>query len=152
MSIAFEILGSPGRDNALLVRVDSGQSITRLLFDCGDGCLNAAPYSEILSTDHLFLSHLHIDHVGGFDYFFRCLFNRESKPNHVWGPIGTTDIVHHRFQGFLWNLHSEMSGTWRVHDVSQDEVSTSRFELCEAFTTKHDEGNCERNVILAVPS
>lgn len=150
MSIAFEILGSPGRDNALLVRVDSGQSITRLLFDCGDGCLNAVPYSEILSTDHLFLSHLHMDHVGGFDYFFRCLFNRESKPNHIWGPIGTADIVHHRFQGFLWNLHSEMSGTWRVHDVSQDDVSTSRFELCEAFTTKHDEGICERNVNLVV--
>ncbi len=95
MSIAFEILGSPGRDNALLVRVDSGQSITRLLFDCGDGCLNAVPYSEILSTDHLFLSHLHMDHVGGFDYFFRCLFNRESKPNHIWGRLGppTSSII-----------------------------------------------------------
>lgn len=148
MSITFEILGSPGRDNALLVRVDSGQSVTRLQFDCGDGCLNTVPYADILTTDHLFLSHLHMDHVGGFDYFFRCLFNRESKPNHIWGPIGTAEIVSHRFQGFLWNLHAEMSGTWRVHDVSQFGVSTSRFELCEAFATKHDEGICERNVNL----
>jgi ribonuclease Z len=148
MSITFEILGSPGRDNALLVRVDSGHSITRLLFDCGDGSLNTVSYSEILTTDHLFLSHLHMDHVGGFDYFFRCLFNRESKPNHIWGPIGTADIIQHRLQGFLWNLHSEMSGTWRVHDVSQSDVSTSRFELSEAFATKHDEGICETEFTL----
>lgn len=142
MGITFDILGTPGRDNALLVRVDSGQSVSRLLFDCGDGCLNTVSYAEILTIDHLFLSHLHMDHVGGFDYLFRCLFNRESKPNHVWGPIGTTEIIHHRFRGFLWNLHSEMAGTWFVHDVSEVAVVTSRFELCEAFAFKHDESTC----------
>jgi ribonuclease Z len=142
MSIAFEILGSPGRDNALLVRVDSGQSVSRLLFDCGDGCLNTVPFAEIQALDHVFLSHLHMDHIGGFDYLFRCLFNRESKPNHIWGPIGTTEIIHHRFRGFLWNLHADMSGTWLVHDVSQSCISTSRFELCEAFAFPHDEGTC----------
>lgn len=143
MSITFEILGSPGRDNALFVRVDSGQSISRLLFDCGDGCLASSPYSEILATDHLFLSHLHMDHIGGFDSFFRCLFSRENKPNHIWGPPGTSEIIHHRFRGFLWNLHAEMTGTWWVHDVSEKEVSTSRFELCEAFAHKHEEGKVE---------
>lgn len=140
MSITFEILGTPGRDNALIVRVDSGHSLSRLLFDCGDGCLNSVAYAEILTIDHLFLSHLHMDHVGGFDYFFRCLFNRESKPNHIWGPAGTSDILQHRFQGFLWNLHATMSGTWRVHDVAGNDVATSRFELREAFAAKHDEG------------
>jgi ribonuclease Z len=43
-----------------------------------------------------------------------------------------------------------MSGTWRVHDVSQDDVSTSRFELCEASATKHYEGICEISVNLFV--
>lgn len=148
MSIHFEILGLPGRDNALLVRVDSGQSVSRLLFDCGDGCLNTIPYAEILATDHLFLSHLHMDHIGGFDYFFRCLFNRENKPNHIWGPIGTAEILHHRFQGFLWNLHSGMSGTWHVHDVTETNVSTSRFELCEAFANRYVEASTPRSVKL----
>jgi ribonuclease Z len=140
MSISFEILGSPGRDNALLVRVDSGQSLSRLLFDCGDGCLQSVPYAELLAIDHLFLSHLHMDHIAGFDYLFRALFNRQSKPNHLWGPIGTADIIHHRFRGFLWNLHEEMSGTWYVHEVTPSEVRTSRFELQEAFAMKHDGG------------
>jgi ribonuclease Z len=33
MSIPFRILGTAGRDNALLVQVDSGQAVERLLFD-----------------------------------------------------------------------------------------------------------------------
>jgi ribonuclease Z len=139
MSITFDILGMPGRDNALLVRIDSGQSIERLLFDCGDGCLNSVPFSEIQAIDDLFFSHLHMDHVGGFDYFFRCVFNRDSKPNRIWGPPDTGRILHHRFQGFLWNLYAEMSGTWRVTDIFADATSATRFELSEAFATAHDE-------------
>lgn len=148
MTIAFEILGLPGRDNALFVHVDSGQSMSRLLFDCGDGCLNSVPYSEVLGIDHLFLSHLHMDHIGGFDYFFRCLFNRRNKENHIWGPAGTASILHHRFQGFLWNLHAEMEGTWRVHELTQGKVTTSRFELREAFTYKHEEGSRDFDSIV----
>lgn len=148
MGITFEILGAPGRDNALLVRLDSGQAISRLLFDCGDGCLTSVSFSEILAIDHVFLSHLHMDHIGGFDYLFRCLFNRESKPNHIWGPIGTAEILHHRFRGFLWNLHAEMRGTWFVHDVSPTGVSTSRFELCEAFAKRHNAGTSENDPYL----
>ena len=64
MAISFEILGTPGRDNALFVRIDSGQSVDRLLFDCGDCCLNSVSYAEIHAIDHLFFSHLHMDHVG----------------------------------------------------------------------------------------
>ena len=32
MSITYRILGAAGHDNALLVQLDSGQSIERLLF------------------------------------------------------------------------------------------------------------------------
>jgi ribonuclease Z len=40
MSIRFDILGAAGRDNALIVTLDSGQIVDRLLFDCGAGlCL-----------------------------------------------------------------------------------------------------------------
>lgn len=148
MSIAFEILGLPGRDNALFVRIDSGQSVERLLFDCGDGCLSSVPYSEIQAIDHLLFSHLHMDHVGGFDYFFRCVFNRESKPNQIWGPPDTGQILKHRFQGFLWNLHAEMIGTWRVTDIQPDELLTSRYELSEAFAVTHAEGSSTRRAVL----
>src|SRR5215475_13860300 len=141
MSLTFRVLGTAGNDNALLVHVDSGQAVERLLFDCGEGCLSELALADIQAIDHLFFSHLHMDHVGGFDTFFRCTFGRDTKPNQVWGPPETARILQHRFQGFLWNLHEQMSGTWRVTDVSPEETRTVRFELQEAFTVAHDEGS-----------
>lgn len=140
MSISFRILGTAGGDNALQVQIDSGQTVERLLFDCGEGCLTDLSFAEIQAIDHLFFSHLHMDHISGFDSFFRCTFNRETKPNRIWGPPETARILQHRFQGFLWNLHGEMSASWLVSDVHPREICTSRFEVREAFAISHDEG------------
>ncbi|HEX2750061.1 MAG TPA: MBL fold metallo-hydrolase, partial [Verrucomicrobiales bacterium] len=140
MSIDYRVLGMPGADNALYVEVDSGQSVERLLFDCGESCVSAIPFAEILNLDHLCFSHFHMDHVCGFDSVFRALFDRDAKPNVVWGPPGTGRIMHHRFQGFLWNLHENLDVPWRVVDISGGELHTQRFELKEAFATAHDEG------------
>ena len=133
MSIQFHVLGAPGRDNALQVLVCTGQAVHRLLFDCGDGVLAPLPFAEIQRIDYLFFSHLHMDHVGGFDSFFRCTYNRTVKPNLVWGPARTAEIMHHRFQGFLWNLHEDKEATWRVGEVLDDRVVWCSSELNEAF-------------------
>lgn len=143
MSISFRILGQAGRDNALLVQVDSGQGVERLLFDCGEGCVAELAFAEVLAVDHLFFSHLHMDHVAGFDSFFRATFDRDraSRPNHIWGPPGTGRILQHRFQGFLWNLLEDMAAArWQVSDIHLGEVRTARFELREAFGVAHEEG------------
>jgi ribonuclease Z len=140
MSISFLVLGKSGGDNALLVQVDSGQAVEFLLFDCGEGCLSELSLAEIQAIDQVFFSHFHMDHVGGFDTFFRCTFDRAAKENQIWGPPETTRILQHRFQGFLWNLHENMEATWRVHDVHPREIRTVRFELREAFEKRHDEG------------
>ena len=140
MAIQYQVLGSPGRDNALLVRVDTGQSITRILFDCGDGCVAELGFGEIQAIDELFFSHLHMDHIGGFDSFFRCTFNRDAKPNRIWGPAQTSTILQHRFCGFWWNLHAGQPGTWQVCDILPDRIERSRFEIAEAFATRHSDG------------
>ncbi len=141
MSITWRVLGGPGCDNALSVQVDSGQAIERLLFDCGEGCVGEMPFAEVLAMDHLFFSHFHMDHVGGFDSFFRANFNRDTKVNRVWGPPQTIPIMQHRFRGFVWNLHEQMSATWRVSEIHPGEIRTARFELHEAFAITHDEGS-----------
>lgn len=141
MSLSSQVLGTAGRDNALLVTVDSGQAIEKLLFDCGDGCLGQLPFGEVQTINHLFFSHLHMDHVSGFDTFFRCTFNRTLPENHIWGPPHTAEILHHRFQGFIWNLVGDQQATWRVHDLHVDHVETYRFELGEAFAQAHDAGS-----------
>jgi ribonuclease Z len=145
MTLSFQVLGDAGRDNALLVTVDSGQAVSRLLFDCGDGCLWQVPFGQVQTIDHLCFSHLHMDHVGGFDTFFRCTFNRADRENHVWGPPETTRILQHRFQGFIWNLVAGQQATWRVHDIHTGHVDTARFELAEAFAHCHVEGQRASN-------
>ncbi len=137
------ILGTPPNDNALLVTADGGQSRSRLLFDCGADTLAALSPGEIRAIDHLFLSHLHMDHITGFDAFFRMNFQRGEVENHIWGPPGTARILHHRFQGFWWNHASELSATWHVHDIGEAAVRTFRFEAHEAFTVMH-EGPCRK--------
>ena len=137
MGISYQILGGPGRDNALLVRIESGQSTTNLLFDCGQDCLALLSVSEIHAIDHLFFSHLHMDHVAGFDRFFRCTFNRTDRPNMIWGPPGTAEILQHRFQGFWWNLIAGQEGTWVVNDIDANQVKPQRFEIADAFAVAH---------------
>jgi ribonuclease Z len=139
MSIEFRVLGEPGGDNALYVRVETGQRIHRLLFDCGEGVVAPLGFAEVQSVDHLCFSHLHMDHIGGFDSFFRATYNRASKPVYVWGPPETARILHHRFEGFLWNLYEGDPGTWYVADVHPDHLERWHYEAGEAFATAHPE-------------
>jgi ribonuclease Z len=139
MSIEFQILGEPGRDNALLVRIDSGQGVTRLLFDCGAGCLESLSRAEVAAIDHVFFSHFHMDHVCGFDAFFRVNYSRQ-QPVRVWGPAGAIEILHHRFRGFVWNLVAGAPGEWYVSEVDGERVRGARFLTREAFATAYPEG------------
>jgi ribonuclease Z len=140
MSINFEILGHPGRDNALHIIIDSGHHIDSLLFDCGEGCLKDFGISQISSIDHIFFSHLHMDHVSGFDTFFRHNFQRYSKPNLIWGPPETARIMGNRFRGYWWNLIKRSKAKWIVKEIGKTTLKTFRFEHSEAFETSHDEG------------
>src|SRR5436305_1442493 len=117
MAIQFDVLGGPGDDNALWVEVQTGQSVDRLLFDCGEGCVRHKPVAEVQAVDHLFFSHLHMDHVGGFDSFFRATYNRRDRPNVIWGPPGTAAILQGRFRGYWWNIPHQQPVAWWVRDI-----------------------------------
>src|SRR5579883_1812763 len=136
MSIEFQVLGAAGRDNAVYARVNTGQTIHRLLFDCGEGCVGELAVSEAQAIDHLLFSHLHMDHVAGFDSLFRQTFFRE-RPMRVWGPPETRRIIGHRFEGFLWNLYDGGVGVWEVNDIGQDGIARSRYREDEAFAIAH---------------
>lgn len=147
-----QVLGRPAEDNALWVTAGSGQGLTRLLLDCGAATLTTVPFAELHAVDHLLFSHLHMDHVGGFDDFFRATFDRTSQENHVWGPPGTAQILSHRFQGYWWNFAPGLRGTWLVHDVSADDVQSVRFEAHEAFAVMHRAGSCgHQGTIIQTP-
>ncbi len=136
MSLVTRVLGAPGQDNLLRVTVNSGTRQHRLQFDCGDRCLYALSRSELKKTDALFLSHLHMDHIGGFDALFRALFDRDGPAMRVYGPPGTADILHHRFRGFWWNQTSGAPGEWIVHDVHAYEIRAWRFRTADAYASR----------------
>ncbi len=152
MAISFDILGEIGRDNAAYVTVDSGNAVYHLLFDCGD-CLQTLGRAEVQDIDYLFFSHLHMDHVAGFDRFFRANYARADKPGMIWGPPATATIMHHRFRGFLWNLIWCAPGTWYVHDVLPAEIARWRFQTSEAFAEAHPAGaEPFTGMVLATPA
>src|SRR4051812_13300877 len=140
MGIQHQVLGEPGRDNALLARVGTGQATHRLLFDCGEGCLSALSVAEVHAVDALFFSHLHIDHVAGFDAFLRLNFARPDAPVLVYGPAGTTRAIHHRLRGVTWNLITGQAGEFRITDVLPDRRVATRLLTAEAFEHAHPAG------------
>src|SRR4051794_17036520 len=148
MGIQHQVLGEPGRDNALLARVGTGQATYRLLFDCGEGCLSALSVAEVHAIDALFFSHLHIDHVAGFDAFLRLNFARPDAPVLVYGPAGTTRAIHHRLRGVTWNLIAGQPGEFRVTDVLADRLVATRFLTAEAFEQAHPAGETPFNGLV----
>lgn len=138
MSLVPRILGRPGRDNAVLLTVDSGDAVSNLLFDCGEGVLDSLRISQIQGIESLCFSHFHLDHVSGFDSFFRHNYNRPYEPVRVWGPPGTVDAMQHRFLSYRWNLHHGQPGEWIVREFDGKMVSGAGFLLEEAFEVRHD--------------
>lgn len=140
MSIVYQILGQPGRDNALFVQIDTGQAIHRLLFDCGESCLRDLAVAQIQAIDALFFSHFHIDHVAGFDSFLRSNYNRKDKPVRIWGPAGAADIIHHRLRGVTWNMVAGEPGEFRVTEIHPDKLVSFGLFTSEAFAVAHSLG------------
>ena len=133
MALDFTILGPPGRDNVVYVTIDTGQRVVRMLLDCGEGCLRELPQSDVCAIDLVLFSHLHMDHVGDFEYLFRRTYAREEKPLRIWGPAATNEILHHRFRGFMWNLLEPTApGEIVVTDVTEEEVHNTKTKIEES--------------------
>ena len=67
----------------------------RLLFDCGEGTQRQMMrYGTGFDLDHVFLTHLHGDHVFGLPGLVQTFdFNDRERPLTVHAPAGTTDRV-----------------------------------------------------------
>ena len=138
MGLTPRLLGGIDRDTALAVTVQLGTGAHRLLLDCGQGCPEQLTRGELRQIEHIFFSHFHVDHVAGFDGFFRWVCDREEPPVSVWGPPGTLAIVHHRLQGFLWNLvHPGQPGRWVLHEVDESVVRRGVVLAREGFSKLH---------------
>lgn len=148
MAISVQILGQRGGDSGALITVDTGQHVSYLLFDCGEDTVSRLPFWETARIDHVLFSHFHMDHVAGFDVYFRRHFDRSDRVNHIWGPPGTAELMGHRFKGFVWNLVDDRKAAWMCHDIGEDAVTATRYELNECFATGHAEHSSSTPTVL----
>lgn len=72
-----------------------------LLFDMGD--LSALSTRDLLRIGHVFVSHMHMDHFIGFDTLLRVNIGRQKVIRFV-GPDGLCEKIHHKLQGYDWDL------------------------------------------------
>lgn len=148
MSIRVRVLGGTNGDNGMYVEVNTGQSIERLMFDCGEGVPTSVPFADLISLNHLCFSHGHMDHVAGFSAFFRRVYRGERQKPVIWGPDGMAKILQHQMQGFLWNLVADATEFFQLMDVSAGETRTMQVRLAEAFAVLHEREVAARGDVL----
>ncbi len=122
------LVNGPLFDPVVYVRLLNLKSA--LLFDCGrfEGLSNR----EILSLDSVFISHLHMDHLMGFDHVLRVILHRE-KPLHVYGPEGVMEKIISRLMSYTWNLTQGYPLRIVIHEVQRHGVNTCTASAQNAF-------------------
>ena len=95
-----------------LVELGNGD---KFVFDVGGGAVQNLWSLEISPAllDKLFLTHLHLDHVGDFHVLYDAMGWARNIPLQVWGPsgyteeMGTARFCHHMRQAAEWHVQSK---------------------------------------------
>lgn len=152
-SMTVTLLGT-GHPEPSLDRFGPGTLIEartqRLLFDAGRGVAQriwemAVPVGEIR---HVFLTHLHSDHVVGLpdawlSGWLRTAFGRRTGPLHVYGPTGTRAMVSALRQAYDVDVRQRTDGapdsTAEIigHDIAEGLVHERDEVRVTAFTVDH---------------
>jgi len=108
----------------------------RLLFDCGEGTQRGMMrFGTGFGIDHLFVSHLHGDHVLGIPGLVQTLrFNDRAEPLTIHCPPGTEDDLH----DLVHAVGHDPAFQIRIESVAPGEVALDAdgYEV-RAFETVH---------------
>lgn len=143
-----ELVNEPFGDPALYVSLaHRGEA---LLFDCGD--IHCLPPRKALKIKVLFLSHLHIDHVIGFDALIRIFLGRD-KLLYVYGPKGTVDCLSGRLAGYTWNLTESYTLRVVVREWDGEELREVSFLARGGFRSEGEKRwDCRKGVLWETPA
>lgn len=114
-----------GRFGDPLLFVGLAHEREAVLFDLGD--CSALSARDLLRVDHVFVSHMHMDHFIGFDALLRVNVGREKRIMVV-GPDGIIDAIGHKLAGYSWDLASRYA-TELVFEV-RELHRRDRLRLC----------------------
>ncbi|MCQ2413318.1 MAG: GAF domain-containing protein [Clostridia bacterium] len=94
---------------------------TVVMVDCGSGINNALEDLKEVDELHLFVSHCHIDHIGGIASLFSAF---ENKKLHVWGKtfgaISIRDSINRLMSQSLWPVSADTYKNVEFHEIESD--------------------------------
>jgi ribonuclease Z len=117
------------------------------LIDCGYIFPLRARDIQRIST--VLISHFHIDHAIGLDHILRVCLGMQEKRMDIYGPAGTIRRMEGKLQGYLWNLCTDFSLDFKVHEAQDNMLRWALFTGRSGFMLA-DEGEApmEDGVIL----
>jgi len=103
-----------------------------MLFDLGD--ISALSSRDILKTNHVFITHTHIDHFIGFDRLLRLFLGRR-KTLHIYGPAGILKNLEGKLAAYTWNLvtHYNNSFVLIAVEVHPTHLIEQRYACSDRF-------------------
>ncbi|MEM7082984.1 MAG: MBL fold metallo-hydrolase [Pseudomonadota bacterium] len=114
------------------ILVEAGEEY--LLFDCGRGCttrLAQLDQALITRVTHLFITHLHSDHIVGVDDLWLNGWTQgRNIPLEIWGPEGIHQMMASMRDAFAFDIH-------RRHT---DGLPATQEGIADAFTELLDDG------------
>ena len=122
-----------GRSGDPALYVEVAHERGAVLFDLGD--LSALGARDLLRVRAVGVSHMHIDHLIGFDALLRVNVGREARIALI-GPEGLAACIGHKLAGYSWDL----VGRYRtdllfdiVELVAPDRLRRTRFRFLTGF-------------------
>ncbi len=110
-----------------------------LLLDLGD--LRTLPPRKLLRISDIFVSHCHMDHFMGFDWWLRISLGREHRVR-LYGPPGFLKQVEHKLSAYTWNLVRSYDTDLTLVVTEVDPAGTGRrawFHCRRAFLKEAEE-------------
>ncbi|MDW8324214.1 MAG: MBL fold metallo-hydrolase [Burkholderiales bacterium] len=149
-SLLPELINDPFGDPG--VYVDCLFEGRALLIDLGD--LRPLAPRKLLRVSDIFVSHCHMDHFMGFDWFLRICLGRDRSVR-MYGPPDFIDRVEAKLAAYAWNLVHRYDNDFQltVHALQPDGcIERARFHVRTAFRREPlAPQSCPDGVVLREP-
>ncbi len=120
-----------------------------LLFDLGEG--GRLPTRLAHQVTHVFISHAHADHIGGFPWLLRARIGEEGVC-HLFGPAGLIDHCRGFIAGFLWDRIGERGPAFAVTEVRGERLVTARLRAGSTTPAEsYQEADLREGILLEEP-
>lgn len=123
-----------------------------LLFDIGD--IHDLPPRKILRVSDIFVSHCHMDHFMGLDWFLRICLGRERAVR-LYGPAGFIDRVEAKLAAYTWNLLHRYENDFCldvIEVLDESRLRRARFHVRQAFGREElGDRRIEEGILLDEP-